>query len=709
VDRRQLVVRRLVTPAVASQSATAPRSRRPGTAALRAAATQGQGPIWLLTATLLAAALALFVGVVVDMPPPAGPIALPWWVLAAGFCVAEIAVVNYDFRRESHSFSMNELPLVFGLFFASAPDLVIATVVGAAAALIFHRRQTGMKLLFNLGHFSLGACLAVIIFAAVTNEVYAFAPASWIAALLATVATSALSTGAIFVAISLSERRLELRKLPEQLSLALLATLGSASLGLMGVGAAWHDPAAAWLLIVPVGTFFLAYRGYVLKRQERDSLEFLYRSARILDESPDLASGMSGMLRSACVTFRAELAQLALLSPHDGQLALLVTATGDTVRTTENVRMEEIDGLLHRALQSSRAHVLGLSPHVPGPDGHALRQVMLAPLRSESQTLGAVLVANRLGTAGTFKTSDLRLLQTLVTQLSVSLENGRLARTLTETAQRADRERHNALVLQRGILPPPLPRLPGASVAVRYVPGVAEAEVGGDWYDFMQLPGGDVGVAIGDVVGHDLEAAARMGQARSALRAYATEGHPPASLMERLNRLLVQTDPDFMGTCCYLQFSPRRDEVTLVRAGHPPPLMIGADGRARLVELDANLPLGVHEHTTYTQTTLPMPPGATLVLYTDGLVESRTMPLDEGLARIAEIPAQASGDDLERLAEQFVAHSPADRAADDVTLLLLRHEPPAAGGWAGDRDRLGAWSVGTSAGADGARATGARV
>jgi serine phosphatase RsbU (regulator of sigma subunit) len=228
-------------------------------------------------------------------------------------------------------------------------------------------------------------------------------------------------------------------------------------------------------------------------------------------------------------------------------------------------------------------------------------------------------------------------------------------------------------VLQRGILPPPLPRLPGASVAVRYVPGAVGMEVGGDWYDVIPLPCGDVGVAIGDVVGHDLEAAARMGQARSALRAYATEGHPPASVMERLNRLLAQTDPDFMGTCCYLQFSPHRDTVTLVSAGHPPPLLTDPDGRTRPVELDPNLPLGVDQRTRYSQASMAMPRGATLTLYTDGLVESRTLPWDIGLARLARVPTQTAQGDLETLAEHFLAQGPPGQT-DDITLLLLRHE-----------------------------------
>jgi serine phosphatase RsbU (regulator of sigma subunit) len=378
------------------------------------------------------------------------------------------------------------------------------------------------------------------------------------------------------------------------------------------------------------------------------------------------------MLGIACTTFRAELAQFALLSPHEGEVALLVTANGESARTSEHVRLDSIDGLLHRALQSAQSQVLDLNPPAAGPDGHELRQVMIGPLRSEAQTRGAFLVANRLGASGMFNRSDLRLLETLVTQASVSLENGRLARMLAETAQRADREQDKALVLQRGILPPKLPRLPRTDMAVRYVPAAAGMEVGGDWYDVMRLRDGQIGVAIGDVLGHDLEAAARMGQARSALRAYATEGHAPGAVMARLNRLLIQTDTEFMGTCCYLQLDPDSDLVTLVSAGHPPPILIGTAGRSKLVGLEANLPLGVEERAIFEEVTIELPPGATLVLYTDGLVESRALSLEDGLARVTRTPQIKAREDLETLAEHFLMQAPRDQT-DDLTLLLLRN------------------------------------
>jgi serine phosphatase RsbU (regulator of sigma subunit) len=671
VDRQLLVLSGLVTVQHAAEPA---RPSAPLAALLRLARASGQGEaaVWLLTAALLAGSAALFVGVLPQAPPFSGPVALPWWGVAGGFLLAEIAVVHYDFRREAHSFSMNELPLTFGLFFASPHDLVAGVVVGSGTAFVLHRRQTGLKLLFNVGTFALGACVAVLVFAAVAGRAASFTPLDWLAVLLAALASSVLSTAAVFAAISLSEGRWDVRKLPEELGLALLTTTASASLGLLGVAAALQHSAGVLLLAVPVATFLLAHRRFVLQRQDRERVELLHRVAMILDEAPDIVSALSRTLQHVCETFRAEVAQFALLSPQEPQQALVVTATADTVQDSGYVRVTDADGLLQRALRSTAAHTLTLDPPVPDLGVAALHQVMVGPLRGERGTGGALLVGNRLSASAAFSQLDLRLLETLVTQVNASLDKGRLARALSETARRADQERDKALVLQRGILPPEIPPVPNASVAVRYVPGATGVEVGGDWYDAITLPCGDVAFAVGDVLGHDLEAAARMGQARSALRAYATDGHPPAAVVERLNRLLTRTDPDFMGTCCYLQFSPRTSTVTLVSAGHPPPLLIAADGQCQLVEVEANLPLGVHETASYAGSSFVLAPGATLALYTDGLVESRSMSLDVGLGRLSAVPASAGRGDLESLAERLLAVAPTGTDADDRTLLLLR-------------------------------------
>jgi serine phosphatase RsbU (regulator of sigma subunit) len=143
--------------------------------------------------------------------------------------------------------------------------------------------------------------------------------------------------------------------------------------------------------------------------------------------------------------------------------------------------------------------------------------------------------------------------------------------------------------------------------------------------------------------------------------------------MERLNALLAQTDPDFMGTCCYAEVRPDEATATFVLAGHPPPLLVPPAGAPRLVDAEPGLPLGVDEDAVYPATTVALPPGAALVLYTDGLVESRTDSLADGLQRITDTPDLTAATGVEDIAYRLLATMPEGEAADDVALLVLRN------------------------------------
>jgi anti-sigma regulatory factor (Ser/Thr protein kinase) len=186
-------------------------------------------------------------------------------------------------------------------------------------------------------------------------------------------------------------------------------------------------------------------------------------------------------------------------------------------------------------------------------------------------------------------------------------------------------------------------------------------------------------MVIGDVSGHNLQAAVVMGQLRNALRAYATEGHSPTAVVERVNRLLVVAEPEHMATCCYLEFDPRDGFATIVSAGHPPPLLVGTDGTAELLDVDANLPLGVDPEIGYAKATMLLDPGATLVLYTDSLVESPNLPLHHGLNRLVAAATAAPAVTVESLADRLLACDRGEHASDDVALLALQYRPkPAA-------------------------------
>jgi serine phosphatase RsbU (regulator of sigma subunit)/anti-sigma regulatory factor (Ser/Thr protein kinase) len=228
--------------------------------------------------------------------------------------------------------------------------------------------------------------------------------------------------------------------------------------------------------------------------------------------------------------------------------------------------------------------------------------------------------------------------------------------------------------LQRHLLPDRLPRVATLPMAARYRPGEHVAQVGGDWYDALVLSGNLVGVAIGDAVGHGVRAATLMGELRSALRAYAIEEpHAPGVVLARLNSLVARTHgPGMVATLLYMVVDLDGGPARFASAGHMPPLVRYPDGRARFLEYKPRPPLGVADHTTYASWEAHIEVGATVLLYTDGLIERRGEPIDAGLARLRETVA-AAPEDLEGLCAHVLAGLVEGVALrDDAALLVLR-------------------------------------
>ncbi|MCX4661345.1 ATP-binding SpoIIE family protein phosphatase [Streptomyces uncialis] len=284
-----------------------------------------------------------------------------------------------------------------------------------------------------------------------------------------------------------------------------------------------------------------------------------------------------------------------------------------------------------------------------------------------------------------------------------------VARMLAQALSRAGTaETERALTdgLQRSMLPTLGPRIPGLSVAARYVPTGGGLQVGGDWYDMIPLPSGRIALVIGDVQGHDVRAAGLMGQLRIALRAYAAEGHRPDAVLSRASRFLAGVtdsvpygggDPGAPGeaggpgeaaetrfaTCLYMEVDPATGELEIARAGHPDPAIRMADGTVLVRATAGGLPLGIDPDTDYPTTRAVLEPGETLLICTDGLIETGGHDLDTGWARIRTTLEEHTGDSLEELADSLVqaVHGPpshhttgplADRREDDIAVLLLR-------------------------------------
>jgi PAS domain S-box-containing protein len=241
-----------------------------------------------------------------------------------------------------------------------------------------------------------------------------------------------------------------------------------------------------------------------------------------------------------------------------------------------------------------------------------------------------------------------------------------------------EREHTIAETLQRSLLPERLPRIEGLEIAARYLPAGHGAAVGGDWYDALERADGRVALVVGDVVGHGLRAAAIMGQLRNAFRAYGLAEASPAEVMARVNRLVISGEEEAMATVLYLVLDRETGEVSFASAGHPPPLVLTSDG-PEFLEGGRAVPVGAAEPGIFREATAVLPPGASLLLYTDGLVERRDTPLEQRLGDLAE--AAGSGDGpLEALCDSVLArvlgqHVP----TDDVALLAVRPRPVATG------------------------------
>jgi PAS domain S-box-containing protein len=305
---------------------------------------------------------------------------------------------------------------------------------------------------------------------------------------------------------------------------------------------------------------------------------------------------------------------------------------------------------------------------VQDPEPEEVASVIGVPLLADGE-VGGVVVASA-APPRRFTADDLSILRLAADRVALAIEHARVY----------EREHNIAVTLQQSLLPQRKPHIPGLEVAWRYRPAADEAEVGGDWYDVLTVPGGGVGLVMGDVAGKGLAAASMVGRLRSGLRAYALEGHAPGRVLEQLNRLIwTEAEESQMATLVYLVVDPDENEVRWVNAGHPPPLLLNSDRRPQYLESGSSVPLGVLPFADFEEVAVPLPPDGTVVLYTDGLVERAGEHIDLGLGRLAEAVRDAPRDP-EQLCDHVLSRLVPERGTpDDVALLTLRSIPMTEG------------------------------
>jgi GAF domain-containing protein/anti-sigma regulatory factor (Ser/Thr protein kinase) len=293
------------------------------------------------------------------------------------------------------------------------------------------------------------------------------------------------------------------------------------------------------------------------------------------------------------------------------------------------------------------------------------RSMLVLPLAARGTVLG-ILTLLRNADQPPFDETDAAYLRELAARAALSIDNARLHRMEAKTA----------LTLQRSMLPSRPPKIPGVLIAHRYIPGDRRAEVGGDWFDAVQLPGSRVALVVGDVMGHGLHSAVAMGRFRTAMQTLAALDLPPGQILRHLDNLSQRLGDDHLATCLYAVYDPIARTCTLASAGHVPPVLVHPDGRGELLEIPSGAPIGVGG-VPFASREIKVADGSMLVLCTDGLVEMRGGDIGDGLAALCgdivdprRSPDEVCDTVLERL------HT--DDRSDDLALLIARFDgiPP---------------------------------
>ncbi|MFJ4985881.1 SpoIIE family protein phosphatase [Streptomyces sp. NPDC088732] len=285
------------------------------------------------------------------------------------------------------------------------------------------------------------------------------------------------------------------------------------------------------------------------------------------------------------------------------------------------------------------------------------------PLNASGRTIGYCVLGY--AQPRTFGPDDRAALTSLAGMIAQAVERARLY----------DAKNRLAHVLQNALLPRSLPDVPGLRVAARYLPATRGMDIGGDFYDLIRLDGSAADAVIGDVQGHSVGAAALMGQVRTAVHTHASTGAPPGEVLARINRLFEDLETDLFTSCLYARLDLPRQRVTLASAGHLPAIVRHPGGGADIVAAPAGILLGIEADAAYPTTEIPLPPGAVLLLYTDGLVERPGTDLGTAVHDLAHRLADSPADSLDVLADSLVREAQnTGQGRDDIALLLVGPE-----------------------------------
>jgi diguanylate cyclase (GGDEF)-like protein len=397
--------------------------------------------VWGLNAVLVAAAAILVLAIVVHLPSPTLPL-VPWWALAILFFVSEIAVVHVQIRREANTFSLNELPLIAGLYFTSPVGMVLAQALGAAVALAFHRRQPPLKLVFNVGKLSLEAAVAQVIFHWVVGSNSVSTVHGWMGGLAAIAVVDTLGCLVVQTVIALTEGLPKTASIVRAVYLAVAVGFTSGSIALLGATVIARDANGVWLLLIPAGMLFLGYRAFISEQGRQETIELLYEASRI--------TNVMELLEHVRTMFRADVAEIIQLTTGAEERAVCSRmGPGDDTVTRDEMAADPMQRALGTLPPENRGtkliHARSDAELPARLTALGVRDAMLAELVGDHRVIGTIMVANRLGDVRSFNDKDRSLFETLAAQVSFSLRNGTLQETVAGMQTEKTELEHQAL------------------------------------------------------------------------------------------------------------------------------------------------------------------------------------------------------------------------------------------------------------------------
>lgn len=359
------------------------------------------------------------------------PINLPWWLIAPAFVLAEYAVVHFRFRRDAHSFSMSEIPLVAGLFFATVPDLITAMAVGSLFALVVIRHQPVTKLLFNVAQFTAQATIAALVFNVIAQGGPTLGVWTWAGALLATIAAFLVAHALVTTVIRVTGGRLAAIEVHEALVFGLVGTVINTSLALVSVTLFWVRPDAAWLALVPLVVLFVAYRVFTEQRDERSRTQAMYDFTLALHGAPALEDALPLAVNEVCRMFEVEAVHIVITEPERGTTFRTSAYSDGVVEPLSRIslpgKLRELFPVESQGLASSaQLDALGIQDN---------SSVVWLPIEARGEVAGVIIVGEALSSVAELTEQDLKILKSISERVALTLENDALQSSLVEVTK----------------------------------------------------------------------------------------------------------------------------------------------------------------------------------------------------------------------------------------------------------------------------------